>query len=199
MYWEPVNEHGGERQSLLSPSNLAEISNRRPEFRWDWTLVRALCPLLAVYLVVTLVNWPTQWAGDELRYLQFAHNLSHGRYALDNDDYLCNGPGYPLLLAAWNATGMPPLWARFGNAGLLFLAVTLFAHLMVLYVPRRWALGTAWGLGLHVPLYTALGLMMTESLAVCVICGAFLAAAVTLRTGSRAANASRDCYWAGWR
>jgi 4-amino-4-deoxy-L-arabinose transferase-like glycosyltransferase len=45
----------------------------------------------------------------------------------------------------------------------------------------------AWALGLYVPLYIELGLLMTESLAVCLICGAFLAAGVALRTGSRMA------------
>ena len=133
-------------------------------------------------------NWPSQWVGDEGRYLQFADNLSQGRYALASDDYLCNGPGYPLVLAAWNATGLPPQWARFGNAGFLFLAIVFFAHFMALYVPRRWAVGTAWALGLHVPLYTALGKLMTESLAVCLVCGACFAAGVALRTGSRTAT-----------
>jgi hypothetical protein len=156
--------------------------------RWDWTLVWALSPLLVVYLGVTLVNWPSQWIDDEGRYLLFARNLSHGCYALAGDDYLSNGPGYPLLLAAWNATGLPPQGARFCNAGFLFLAVALFAHFMALYVPRRWALGTAWALGLHVPLYTALGKLMTESLAVCLVCGVCFAAGAALRTGSRAAT-----------
>jgi hypothetical protein len=144
--------------------------------------------LLAIYVGVTLVNWPSQWIGDEGCYLQFAHNLSQGRYALANDDYLCKGPGYPLVLAAWNATGLPSQWARFGNAGFLFLATVFFAHFMALYVPRRWAIGTAWAMGLHVPLYVGLGQLMTENLAVCLICGAFFAAAVALRTGSRTAT-----------
>jgi hypothetical protein len=153
--------------------------------------------LLAVYVGVTLVNWPSQWIEDEGCYLQFAHNLSQGRYALASEDYLSKGPGYPLVLAAWNATGLPPQWARFGNAGLLFLATVFFAHFMALYVPRRWAVGTAWALGLHVPLYIALGKLLTESLAVCLVCGAYFAAAAALRTGSRAATLCAGLLW-GW-
>ena len=155
---------------------------------WDWTFVWALSPLLAVYLCVTLLSWSHEWVADEGRYLQFAANLCQGRYALADDDYLWNGPGYPLVLAAWRATGLPPQWARLAGAGFLFLATVLFAHWMALYVPRRWAAGTAWALGLHVPLYTGLGVLMTESLAVCLVCGSCFAAAVALRRGSRAAT-----------
>lgn len=152
--------------------------------RWDWTFVRALCPLLVLYVAVTLGRWPSRWEADEGRYLLFAQNLSHGGYALANDDFLVNGPGYPLVLAAWNATGLPTAWARFGNVGFLFLATVFFAHFMALYVPRRWALGLAWMLGLYVPLWNSLGMLMTESLAVCLVCGVFWTAARALRTGS---------------
>ena len=147
-------------------------------------------PLLVVYVGVTLASWPSHWVGDEGRYLQFAENFRRGHYALAGDDYLWNGPGYPLMLAAWNATGLPPRWARFGNAGFLFLAVVLFARFMSLYVPRRWAIGIAWAMGLHVPLYVGLAQLSTESLAVCLVCGACLAAAVVLRTGRRTATVS---------
>jgi hypothetical protein len=148
----------------------------------------ALSPLLLIYVGVIWANWPSQWTSDEGRYLQFADNLVRGRYALENDDYLWSGPGYPLVLAAWKATGLPPQWARFANAGFLFLATVLFARFMALYVPRRWALGTAWAFGLHLPLYTGLNLLMTESFVVCLVCGACLAAAIALQTGRRSAT-----------
>jgi hypothetical protein len=156
--------------------------------RWDWMFVWALSPLLAIYIGVTLANWPAQWVADESRYSQFANNIRQGSYALSNNDYLWSGPGYPLILAAWNATGLPPEWARVGNAGFLFLATILFAHFMALYVPRWWALGTAWAMGLHVTLYTGLGQLMTESLVVCLVCGMLLAAGIALRSGSRTAT-----------
>lgn len=155
--------------------------------RWDWSFVWALSPLLAVYLCVTLWSWPHESVADEGRYLQFAANLCHGRYALADDNFLWNGPGYPMVLAAWRAAGLPPYGARVLGAGFLFLATVLFAHLMAVYVPWRWALGTAWALGLHVPLYAGLGVLMTESMAVCLVCGACYAAAVALRSGSRRA------------
>jgi hypothetical protein len=190
MGHEPVNEHCGELQAGWGHPGPQGNGDRQSGSRpWDWTLVWVLSPLLAVYVAVTLGNWPSQWVADEGRYLQFADNLGQGRYALPGDDFLWNGPGYPLVLAAWNATGLPPPWARFGNAGFLFLAAVLFAHFMALYVPRRWALGTAWAMGLHVPLYIGLGQLMTESLAVCLVCGSCFAAGIALRTGSRTATA----------
>ena len=146
---------------------------------------------------VTLARWPSQWVADEERYLQFANSLSQGRYALPNGEYLWNGPGYPLMLAAWNATGLPVQWARFGNAAFLFSAIVLFAQFMAMYVPRRWAAGTAWAMGLHVPLYVGLGQLMTESLAVCLVCGAFFAAGVALRNGSRTATVCAGLFL-GW-
>ena len=156
---------------------------------WDWSLVRVLSPLLIVYFVASLVNWPSSpnWVADEGRYVQFADSLRQGGYALADDDYLCNGPGYPLVLAGWSEARLPLKWARFGNIGFLFATVVFFAHFMALYVPRRWALGTAWLLGLYVPLYRSLGLLMTESLAMCMVCGLFFAAGLALRTGSRKA------------
>lgn len=152
---------------------------------WDGTIVRALSPLVAVYVAVSWWNWPHEWVADEGRYVAFAENLWQGGYALTGDEFLWNGPGYPLVLAAWRTTGLPWEWARLGGAGFLFLAVVLFAHWLALYVPRRWAVGTAWALGLHAPLYTGLGQLMTETLAVSLVCGACLAAARAMRTGRR--------------
>lgn len=153
---------------------------------WDWTLARALSPLLAVYLAVTWWNWPREWVADEGRYVHFAENLCRGAYALPGDDFLWNGPGYPLVLCAWTGAGLPVEWARLCGAGFLFLAAVLAAHLLAMYVPRRWAVGTAWALGLHAPLYTGLGRLMTESFAVCLVCAFCLAAARALRIGGRA-------------
>lgn len=149
--------------------------------------VWALSPLLVIYVCVALGSWPAEWTADEGRYVQFAENLCLGRYALADENFLWNGPGYPLVLAAWKLTGLPMPWARMANAGFLYLGTVLFAHLMALYVPRRWALGTAWAMGLYVPLLVGLGVLMTECLAVCLVCGACLAVAVALRRGSRRA------------
>ena len=79
---------------------------------WDPALLWALSPLLAIYVCVTLWSWPDRWIADELRYVRFASNLCQGRYALADDDYLWNGPGFPLILAAWTSADLPARWAR---------------------------------------------------------------------------------------
>jgi len=185
---ETLAERASKTSEVLKTSEVCrQVSPGGPRL-WDWTFVWALSPLLAIYLGVTLWSWPQGWVADEGRYLQFAANLCQGRYALADDNFLWNGPGYPLVLAVWRAAGLPPEWARLTGAGFLFLAAVLLAHWMALYVPHRWALGTAWALGLHVPLYAGLGVLMTESLAACLVCGACYAAAAALRTGRRTAT-----------
>lgn len=164
---------------------------------WDPVLVGVLSPLLILYASVTLWNWPTGWVADELRYVRFACELCQGGYALEDDDYLWNGPGFPLVIAAWMAAGVPPAWARVANAGFLFAGVVLFAHLMALHVPRRWAAGAGWAMGLHWPLFPSLGRLMTESLALCLVCGWLLAATLALRDRRPAATISAG-FLLGW-
>jgi 4-amino-4-deoxy-L-arabinose transferase-like glycosyltransferase len=135
----------------------------------------ALSPLLVGYLAVVFFASPGTLIADEERYLKFAANLAQGTYALPGHEFLWNGPGYPLVLVAAQASGISAEAARFLNAGFLYLAVVLFGLLIQLEVGRRWALRSAWAFGLYIPFYQSLPLLHTELLAVALVCAFFYA------------------------
>jgi hypothetical protein len=140
-----------------------------------------LSPLLLLYMVWVLVKAKGTFTGDEGRYFLGAGNILAGFLASEETLYLWNGPGYPFYLAPFAGLGAPLLFAKLGNAVLLFLGMVYF-HAS----SRR--VGLAWGnlkityamgilLFLHGP---ALELLMTECLSVFFVCGAawhFLAGA----------------------
>jgi hypothetical protein len=147
--------------------------------RWFKAMMpAALSPLLVGYVAVIFFASPGPFIADEGRYLRFAASLAQGTYALPSHEFLWNGPGYPLVLAAAQAVGISPEAARFLNAGFLYLAVVLFGLLIQLEVGRGWALGSAWALGLYIPFYQSLPLLHTELLAVALVCGLFYALAL---------------------
>ncbi len=68
-------------------------------------------------------KWPTLY-GDEIRYVDFAHNLLHGFYSPPAPNInLWNGPGYPLMLLPFIALHVPALYITLMNAVYQYLAV----------------------------------------------------------------------------
>jgi hypothetical protein len=163
------------------------VDEREPLRGSSVRMALALTPLLAIYLAVIFLASSETFVADEGRYLRFAANLTHGTYALPDQEFLWNGPGYPLLLAAAQSIGISPDAARFLNAGFLYLAVVLFGLLVHLEVGRRWALPSAGALGLYIPFYQSLPLLHTELLTVCLICTFFYALAYARHHHSRSA------------
>src|SRR2546425_8983498 len=90
-------------------------------------------PLLALYLAIVLVFAKDGLQGDEIRYVQFASNLTQGYYA-DPVYVLWSGPGYPLFLAPFMALGWSWLLVKLLNAFLLFGGVIYFYRTLTFYL-----------------------------------------------------------------
>jgi hypothetical protein len=82
-------------------------------------------PFLCLYIVYILL-FPSDFSGDEIRYLGFAQNLIHGFYSPPAPDIdLTNGPGYPLLLSPFVAFGLPLIYMALINAFFYYLSIIL--------------------------------------------------------------------------
>lgn len=138
-----------------------------------------LLPLLALYLLFVLLNAKDVLIGDEGRYVIGARNILQGFLASEESLYLWNGPGYPLYLVPFVALGLPLLWAKLGNAVLLWLALLRVHQSLDLLGPASaregWGnLAVTYGLGVLLLLHgTGMEVLMTECLSVFFLCGAF--------------------------
>jgi 4-amino-4-deoxy-L-arabinose transferase-like glycosyltransferase len=82
-------------------------------------------PFLCFYILYILL-FPSDFSGDEIRYLRFAKNLIHGFYSPSAPDIdLTNGPGYPLLLSPFVAIGLPLIYIALMNAFFYYLSIIL--------------------------------------------------------------------------
>lgn len=142
------------------------IGNWRLEIR-AWKLGVLLLPL---YLGIAATGWVRPPFQDETRYLGFADNLTHGFYSPPNEIRLWSSPGYPLLLAPFRAVGFGPGALRLLNAALLFAAVWCFFRFLRNHFPDRAAALGACALGLYFPVWKFLPSLMTEVLALCLVC-----------------------------
>lgn len=129
-----------------------------------------MLPFLGLY--VSLASTMTEHGAlmrDETRYWSSATNMLHGQFHNTNgDDFLWSGPGYPALLAPMVALDVPYWVPKVVNAGIYYVAMVLFFHLVCLYLPKR----TAWVTSLcmlfyYVPWRDSFGDIMTEALAIC--------------------------------
>jgi 4-amino-4-deoxy-L-arabinose transferase-like glycosyltransferase len=127
-------------------------------------------PLLLLYLGIAAAGWGRPPIQDETRYLGFADNLTHGFYSPRDAVQLWSGPGYPLLLAPFRAIRFGPGALRLLNAPLLFAAVWCFFQFLRNHFPDRAALLGACALGLYFPVWKFLPWLMTEVLALCLVC-----------------------------
>lgn len=119
------------------------------------------CAFLAIDLYWVARSLPHPLQGDEWRYIYYADNLLHGYFSPRDRVFLWNGPGYPLLLAAFVKLGWAD-GARYANA--LWHAAAL-AYAWLILSPRmrpRWALGGVAMLGLYMPAYEHLPMAQTE-------------------------------------
>jgi hypothetical protein len=136
--------------------------------RLDSTLVRLL-PLLALFLVLTVILDPGRPSGDEGPIVAAAHRLLQGRYAvigtMDGTKFLWHGPGLPALLAPLVALGVPLGGLRVMSPLLMFAAALMFYRLLSLRLSPRGSLIGAYALGLYLPACYVLGTVAKEPLA----------------------------------
>jgi 4-amino-4-deoxy-L-arabinose transferase-like glycosyltransferase len=129
-------------------------------------------PLLLVYiLLVLVVDSPQAPQSDAGRYIWFAENLTRGYYSPDTDINLWSGPGYPLLLTTVAAAENPFSAGAALNVGLMLGAVLYFYYTARRYIGGRYAAVAAYVLGLWPPAIRMIPLVMTEPLAVFLVCG----------------------------
>lgn len=83
-------------------------------------------PFLIYYLFnIKLNKWPKLFS-DEIRYVDFAHNLLHGFYSLPAPKVnLWNGPGYPILILPFIALKIPVLYIAMLNGLFFYLTLIL--------------------------------------------------------------------------
>ncbi|TML97048.1 MAG: hypothetical protein E6G05_14355 [Actinobacteria bacterium] len=148
-----------------------------------------LLPLLALFVVVSLLTDPGRPNGDEVPILAAAHRLLQGRYAvvgtMDSTQYLWHGPGLPALLAPLVALGIPLAELRLTSPLLMFAAALLFYRFLRLRLTRRGALIGAYALGLYAPGYYVLGTVAKDPLALLCAIAAFDGTARYLMHGRR--------------
>lgn len=169
--WKISPNPMGKTQTTGAPGSQALRSGIPVGRPWGEPL--KLLPMLGFFVVMSLAQAKGDLEGDGWRYLLNARHLLEGYFAGPDTLMFWNGPGYPLLLAPFLKLGIPLSLARVLNALFLFLAVAHFQGVL------RWAgvgarsLAYAYAMGaalfLHGPL---LGMIMTESLSVFLVCGA---------------------------
>src|SRR5215470_222487 len=126
-------------------------------------------PLLAFYLAIVLVCAKDGFRGDEDRYVKFASNLTQGYYA-DPVYFLWNGPGYPLLLAAFMTLGGSWLLVKLLNAFFLFGGLLFFYRTLSFYLGELPATCLTFLLGLYPPILQESPQLLTEPLAFFLVC-----------------------------
>jgi len=81
-------------------------------------------PFFLLYATFVILNSKSILAGDEIRYLFFAKNLTHGYYWRPADRIgLGNAPGYPIVLLPFVALNIPLIYVKLLNAVLQYLSI----------------------------------------------------------------------------
>ncbi len=98
-------------------------------------------PLLILYSVLIIYNTSPEIIGDEVRFLMFAENLTHGYFsppppALD----LGNGPGYPLIIAPLISLNLPLIYIELLNGIFYYISVVLLFISLRTFVPKNFSI-----------------------------------------------------------
>lgn len=135
-------------------------------------------PLLLLYMTLTFINAPKQFAGDQTRYITFAKNLINGFYSPPPPEInLWNGPGYPAVIAPFLFLKLPILGLRVLNSILLYLSIIISFKTFCIYSTRKSSLIFSILLGLYFPIYIMLPLILPEVLTwflICLLCNTFI-------------------------
>lgn len=81
-------------------------------------------PFLILYIIIIIIFAYDANFGDEIRYITYAKNLTHGFYSLPFPHIdLGNGPGYPLIITPLVAFNAPLVLIKLMNAFFLYFSV----------------------------------------------------------------------------
>jgi len=121
-------------------------------------------PFLFFYAYLIKINkWPKLY-GDEIRYVDFTHNLIHGFYSPPLPHInLWNGPGYPIVLVPFIALHIPVLYITLLNALYLYFAVVFLYKSLNLISNPKIALIGALLLALYPNAQSMLPILYTEA------------------------------------
>jgi 4-amino-4-deoxy-L-arabinose transferase-like glycosyltransferase len=121
-------------------------------------------PFLCFYACVIIINkWPTLY-GDEIRYVDFAHNIIHGFYSPPAPHInLWNGPGYPLVITPFIAFKVRVLYITLLNALYQYLAVVFLYKALKLITPGKIALIFSLLLAVYPNALAVLPILYTEA------------------------------------
>ncbi len=128
-------------------------------------------PLLMIYIMIVLVAHTDTFWGDESRYLMYSKNLLNGHYSPQNIIYLWNGPGYPIILIPFVKFNLPLLAAKLLNPLFLFGAILYFFHTLRFYMKDKSAIFFSYLLGIYPPFCRYIHFLLTEQVAIFLICG----------------------------
>ncbi len=83
-------------------------------------------PFLIAFIVYVFISPTDGNGGDEVRYLLYAENLTHGFYSPPGwNGWLINGPGYPIVLVPFVALKLPFLSMTIINAFFYYFSIIL--------------------------------------------------------------------------
>lgn len=137
--------------------------------------------VFVVYTLRLVVASPSALVWDEARYLDCAVELSKGHLASENNTDFVNGPGYPLILWPFVASGLPLFLLRLLNGVFVALAAVLLRRTIKDYAGTRWAAATVGIVALHPNLLRLGPYLMTEPLTIFCICAFLFAFTRALR------------------
>lgn len=127
--------------------------------------------LASVYFILLISLGNGTPRGDEIRYLAYADNLTHGFYSPEEDPHFRNGPSYPLFLTPFVAMNTPYLVMRMLNIGLVLGGLWFFFSFMSRLVRQKVALFATLLIGLYPPFLVWIPRMCSEPLAFFFMCG----------------------------
>ncbi len=132
--------------------------------------IKLFFPLLLVYLIFIILFSSNELSSDEPQFLEYARNLSNGFYSPKTKIDLVKPPGYPLFLLPFVALNLPLIIPKLFNAIFLFLAVFYFDKTLRLYIDRKNTTIYSYLLGLYIPFFPYIPLLITESLSLFLMC-----------------------------
>ncbi|MEO6707209.1 MAG: hypothetical protein ABIN04_15325 [Ginsengibacter sp.] len=139
--------------------------NKFCKWYWGQNIFFKLSPFLVLYLIICISFSSSEFVIDEGRYAWFANNLLKGFYAPKHSDvFLWNGPGYPILIAAFLFLKMPLITIKLLNAVLLYFSLIISYKTFSLYSPKKNAFIFTVLLGLYFPVFEMIPFLLTEIL-----------------------------------